>query len=213
MTDRVDVRLKSPFTAVVTGPTSSGKTRLLLRLIESSDSVCTQPPIEIIYCYGEWQPNFETINNVTFHEGMIDIDKEIPSDARPRWVIIDDLMNEISSQTSIDNLFTKGSHHKNISVFFVTQNPFKKEHRTMSLNAHYYFWFKNPRDKLSVVNFTKQAFPGIASKVLDVYTKATTQPWSYLLFDLRQETDDKHRLIGDYASEEKPMKIYDVTSS
>jgi hypothetical protein len=83
----------------------------------------------------------------------------------------------------------------------------------MSLNAHYYFWFKNPRDKLSVVNFTKQAFPGIASKVLDVYTKATTQPWSYLLFDLRQETDDKHRLIGDYASEEKPMKIYDVTSS
>jgi hypothetical protein len=212
MTGRVDVRLKSPFTAVVTGPTGSGKTRLLLRLINSSDSVCTQPPIDIIYCYGEWQPSFESIENVTFYDGMIDIDKEIPSDGRPRWIIIDDLMSELDAQIPIENLFTKGSHHKNISLFFVTQNPFKKEHRTMSLNAHYYFWFKNPRDKLSVVNFTKQAFPGKASKVLDIYTKATSEPWTYLLFDLRQETNDNHRLIGNYASEDKPMIVYDIAS-
>jgi hypothetical protein len=46
---------------------------------------------------------------------MIDIDKEIPSDGRPRWIIIDDLMSELDAQIPIENLFTKGSHHKNIS--------------------------------------------------------------------------------------------------
>jgi energy-coupling factor transporter ATP-binding protein EcfA2 len=213
MLERVDVMLKSPFTTVVTGPTGSGKTRLLVRLIKSAKTVGTQPPVDITYCYGEWQSSFELVDNVTFHEGLIDVNNEIPNDNQPRWIIIDDLMNEAGGRSTTDNLFTKGSHHKNVSVFFVTQNPFKKEHRTMSLNAHYYFWFKNPRDKLSVVNFAKQAFPGTSSKVLEVYAQSTSRPWLYLLFDLRQETNDKHHLIGDYASEDRPMRIYDVKST
>jgi hypothetical protein len=207
----VDVRLKSPFTAVVSGPTGSGKTRLLMKLIVSSRWVCTDPPEEIIYCYGEWQDYFETVKGVVFHEGMIDIERAIPNDGRPRWIIIDDLMSEVGGTKETNNLFTKGSHHRNFSVFFITQNAFKKEHRTMSLNAQYYFWFKNPRDNLSIVNFAKQAFPGNTRAVVDAYKQATREPWTFLLMDLRQETDDRARLLGNYASENKPMVVYDVT--
>jgi hypothetical protein len=47
------------------------------------------------------------------------------------------------------SLFTKKSHHRNISVMYIEQNLFHKgkNHRTISLNAHYMVLFKNPRDE------------------------------------------------------------------
>ena len=52
---------------------------------------------------------------------------------------------EIADET-VANLFTKGSHHRNVSVVFLAQNllPKNKCARTMSLNAHYIVLFKNP---------------------------------------------------------------------
>ena len=126
----VEIRLKSPFTAIVAGPTGLGKAQLLSSLIANRDHVCHPVPKEIIYCYGIWQQDFE------------DIKEQIPKDGGNPWVVIDDLMDEVNGQT--DELYTKHSHHLNISVFFVVQNLFKKQLRTMSLNTHYLFLFKNP---------------------------------------------------------------------
>jgi len=60
-------------------------------------------------------------------------------------VIIDDLMQETNEMVAY--MFTKGSHHRNISVVFLAQKLFSKNNfaRTMSLNAHYMVLFKNPR--------------------------------------------------------------------
>ena len=68
-----DARLKSPFTALLAGPTRCGKTRLMFELIRNRDKACTQPPIEIVYCYGAWQKEFDKWREeVTFHEGFCD---------------------------------------------------------------------------------------------------------------------------------------------
>ena len=40
----------------------------------------------------------------------------------PVLVIIDDMMRE--ADNTVVDLFTKGCHHRNISVFFITQNIF-----------------------------------------------------------------------------------------
>ena len=52
----------------------------------------------------------------------------------------------------ISSYFTRGSHHKNVSVILVTQNLFhpNKHFRTASLNAQYMIIFKNPRDSLQI---------------------------------------------------------------
>ena len=57
---------------------------------------------------------------------------------KKKLLILDDLMRESSSNVILD-LFTKGSHHKNISVIFITQNVFHKgkAQRDISLNTKY----------------------------------------------------------------------------
>ena len=106
--ERVDMRLKSPFTALIAGPTGSGKTRTMFKLIENKGWVCTEPPVEIHYCYGMWQDAFDTMmDKVIFHEGLIDIEREIASDGKPRWLVIDNLMEEASEKSEVNNFYTK----------------------------------------------------------------------------------------------------------
>ena len=71
----VDVRLKSPFTALIVGPTGSGKMVTTFKLISERENVCTEPPIETHYCYGAWQESFERLSgDVIFHKGLIDVE-------------------------------------------------------------------------------------------------------------------------------------------
>lgn len=207
----IDIRLKSPFTAMLAGPTGSGKTELIKRLIYISQEVSTPPPSEIIYCYGIWQSSFDYISslpNVTFHEGMIDVMQDIPNDGKNRWLILDDMMEEISGKNDTSSLFTKHSHHRNISVFFLVQDLFMKGNKTVSRNSHYFFLFNNPRDKSAIRNFMLQAFPGNLNFTMDAYNNATSKPYGYLFIDLTQSTKDENRLIGNYASENESMQLY-----
>lgn len=194
---------------MVAGPTGSGKTELVKRLIKKAADIGSPPPVEIIYCYDIWQNSFNSIRgHVRFHEGMIDVRRDITNDGRNRWLVIDDLMHEIAGKDDTNSLFTKFSHHMNISVFFIVQNLFKKENRTVSLNSHYFFLFKNPRDGTSVSILARQAFPGRVKFVEEAYEDATKSPHSFLMVDLRQDTSEKARLIGNFASDSSPMVVY-----
>ena len=57
---------------------------------------------------------------------------------QPSLLILDDLLNEAYSE-AVCYLFTKGSHHRNVSVILVTQNLFHhgRKCRDISLNAKY----------------------------------------------------------------------------
>lgn len=173
----MDMRLKAPFTAVVSGPTGSGKTKYMIELIKGAKSVTNDPPVEILYCYGAWQTDFHELEEagVVMHNGLLSED-EIPTDGKPRWIVVDDLMEEVSGDKTMNNLFTKYSHHRNLSVFFLIQDLFKKKNRTLSLNAQYMFLFKNPRDKLLIDNLARQAFPGKVKQVREVYETVTKEP-------------------------------------
>jgi len=149
-------------------------------------------PSKVVYCYGEFQELFRQYPRVTFHHGLPDIDD---FDGRePTLLVIDDLMQE--SNESVANLFTKGSHHRNISVVFLAQNLFPKNKfaRTMSLNAHYMILFKNPRDASQFANLARQMYPKSSQFAVEAYKDATREPYSYLLIDLRPEQDEDLRL-------------------
>ena len=111
-----------------------------------------------------------------------------------RLVIVDDLMSETNDR--VTKLFTKGSHHRSLSVMYIVQNLFgkKKEQRTISLNSNYSVVFKNPRDASQVTHLAKQMYPGKTMYLQEAFKEATSIPHGYLLIDLRQETPDHLRL-------------------
>jgi hypothetical protein len=114
--------------------------------------------------------------------------------AENHLIILDDLMDETGQRVA--SLFTKKSHHRNISVMYIVQNLFHrgKHHRTISLIAHYMVVFKNPRDVSQIMAFAHQMYSQRTKYVLEAYTAATAQPHGYMLIDTKQETPDILRL-------------------
>lgn len=192
----VDMRWKHPFTCLVSGPTGSGKTMWVREFLKYKAVMMDIVPEEVIWYYGSWQSVYDELSEtVTFREGLPGSLDELGDDGKPRLVILDDLMSETDDR--ITKLFTKGSHHRNVSVMYIVQNLFgsKKEHRTISLNAQYMVVFKNPRDVMQVGTLGRQmqGRRGV-SYVQDAFIKATDRPHGYLLFDLRQDTPENLRL-------------------
>ena len=96
-------------------------------------------------------------------------------------------------------LFTKGSHHRKISVILITQNLFHQVRfcRDISLNAKYLVLLKNVRDKNQLMFLARQVYPENSNSLYKAYLHATRKPHSYLLLDLSQDTDDRLRFRTD----------------
>jgi hypothetical protein len=187
---------RHPFTCLVSGPTQCGKTTFTLRLLENIEQLVTPVPTRILWCKGEDQP-LEVPENVELHDGL-QIIEEIDG-SEPTLLILDDLMQEAGNETEVVNLFTKGSHHRNLSVIMLIQNMFHrgKFAHTMSLNTHYMVLFKNPRDAGQIRVLAGQLFPGNTRFLVEAYRQATSRPHGYLLLDFKQDTRDDLRVVSD----------------
>src|SRR5258705_10456123 len=189
------VQFHHPFTCIVAGPTSCGKSVFVENFIKEGSSILSKQFSRIIWCYGEWQQRFiplQSQSGVIFHEGLPDMSG---FDGKTRvLIIIDDLMNEADG--SVGKLFTKGSNHRNLAVIFITQNFFHqgRNSRDMSLNAHYICIFKNPRDRSQISFLARQLYPEDAKFPTQAYGDATTVPHGYILLDLKQQTPDMLRV-------------------
>lgn len=199
----MDLRFIHPFTKVVAGPTSCGKSVYVEKLI-TNGLKCTNVDFdEILWCYSEWHPQIPGLGSkIKYVIGLDNIERE--NHIKSRLLVIDDLMRE--SDSTVVDLFTKGSHHKNTSVVFITQNVFHqgKGQRDISLNAHYMTLFKNPRDAAQIAHLARQIYPSDPKFIQDAYKDATSRPHGYLLFDLKQATPDKCRIRTNVFGEHSP---------
>ena len=111
-------------------------------------------------------------------------------------IVFDDQMIDTCKDKPIVNLFTRGSHHRNLSVIYIVQNLFHqgKGSRSISLNSHYLVLFKNPRDKLQILTLAKQMYPGQTDFFLNQYEEAVKRPFGYPLIDQKTTTQDNCRL-------------------
>ena len=134
------------------------------------------PPVDkIMYCYEEYQRVFNEYPDIVFHEGLPDISQ---FDGHLKiLLILDDLMSETND--SVSNIFTKVSHHRNVSVMYLTQNLFykSKQTRTMSLNAHYIVLFKHPRVAMQVSSLARQMYQGQNKFLAEAFKAATEKPF------------------------------------
>ena len=135
----MDPGWKHPFPALVAGPTCCWKSQFVRRLLESGEDMIEGASENISWCYGIYQPAYDemqrTIPNINFVEGVPSDLESMINPSITNLVVIDDMMHEPSNDPRITSLFTKGSHHRNLSVSFILQNIFHcgKELRDMSL--------------------------------------------------------------------------------
>jgi len=123
-------------------------------------------------------------------------------------LIIDDLMHEADERVS--KIFTRVSHHKNLSVLHLTQNLFygSKQNRTISLNSHYLVVFKNTRDATQISHLASQMYPGKSKFLIEAYRDATSKPFGYLLIDLKPDTEDQLRIRSNIFPDDAATCVY-----
>jgi hypothetical protein len=192
----MDPSWKHPFTAIVAGPTGCGKTIFTFKFIREAKKMINPACDNIVYCYGEYQQIFNNYPYVTFSEGLPDISQF--DGKRSSLLIIDNLL--IETNDVVSNLFTKVSHHRNVSIMYLSQNLFyrSKQNHTMSLNAHYIVLFKNPRDATQVAVLARQMYPGRSQFLVEAFKDATEKPYGYLLIDLKPDTEEKNQCDNKY---------------
>lgn len=195
----MDTRWTHPWTAIVAGPTGAGKTVFIQNFLRHLPFLSDTVFERVIVYYTEWQNAYEQLRrnvvNVVFREGLPQSD-DFQDARRPKLVILDDLMHESSATgQGIVHLFTRGSHHRNLSVFFLTQNLFHqgRNQRDISLNANYIVVFKNPRDRAQIQHLARQVCPENPLFLRDAYRDATAPAHGYLVIDLKQKTPEEFR--------------------
>ena len=161
---------KHPFTMMVAGPTSCGKTTWIKTLLENANTMIVPPPQKIVWVFKRWQPMYtemqRTIPNIQFVEGISTGDDNTSYGS---VYIFDDLMKDATKNDEICELYTEGSHHKNMSVICLLQNLYNKgkEKRTMNLNSQYLLLFKKTRDRQQVAVLARQMYPNKANYFLE----------------------------------------------
>jgi hypothetical protein len=195
-----------PFTCILAGPTQSGKSSWTKKFINDLHIIVHPKIEEVIYCLPGGQPFVNSFPKyVKIHEGVPDIENF--TDCKKRLIVLDDLMS--SAKQNVVDLFTKGSHHFNISVIFIMQNLFSQKpgQRDISLNAHFIVLLKNPREKNQCNYLARQVYPENPRFIQEAFMDATNKEFGYLLFDLTQQTDDLYRFRTNIFSTDFPRNI------
>ena len=119
LNNMTNMTFQHPFSMMVTGPSQSGKTEWTRKLLLSP--LIQPPPERIMWCFRKLQPLYEELQKrITYKEfkhGIRDYlhSPQFINAGTRNLIILDDLMTEAKCDQRIADLFTKGSHHRNLS--------------------------------------------------------------------------------------------------
>ena len=166
--DDNDLKFLTPCSICVSGPSQSGKSQWILRLIKHRIHLFSSNFHQIIYCVPEnlsLTPNkiFEEIKTsypaAQLHSGLPDITKlGLNFDTTSKLLIIDDLMTEFLNSYQMVKLLSVEVHHCNITTIFTLHNLFapSKFGRTLTRNVNYKVLFANRLDLKEMRNVSLQ---------------------------------------------------------
>ena len=188
--------LENNSNCIIQGCSSSGKTRLCARILTHAEQIFPTPPTLIIFCYKTWQGIYDELQSKlpSIHflpclPGEEEL-KSLTSNHNHSVIVADDMLTEISSSPFCSDLFTRISHHYNITSILIMQNATVagKFASNLAKNCHYSFLMRSPRDQYSVRNLGLQL--GDYRNLMEAYKDATKEPFSYLLISSHPKSGD-----------------------
>ena len=151
--DGADPRLQLPNHALIVGMSMSGKTRLVIRLLQEI-TLFNPKPTRVIFAYDQYQDIYADVQRLLQSQGIqmilkqgsnfkLDDFEKVPGQT---LLIIDDATEETSSSNEIAKLFTNG-RHKNLSVWLIWHTLYSKHpaSRLMMQNVSYVFLLPSVR--------------------------------------------------------------------
>ena len=179
-----------------------------------NDGKCAQ---NVVFFYNQWQDLYtafkaeKVVKHWINEPPTIDVVTDLChpyKDNGGSIIIVDDFQNRLGAD--VQEMFTTLSHHLNFVIILLVQNIFPKNRhfRDISLNAKYVIVFKSPRDQMQIRSFAKQIEPGNTNYIVQSFAEATKKPYSYLFFDLHQETKDILRIRSNILQKEFPIRIW-----
>jgi len=201
-------KIETPFRMIIAGPSMSGKSVFISKLIKENEKQFEKPPREIYYCYRIWQTIYDKIKEEMPYVHFIQNFEILENLKSNSFVIFDNLATHMEKYSEkLLDLWTLESHHMNISVILVLHNLFQqtKSIRTISLNTNIFVLFRQARDQSSITTLGKQMFPGNARYLLDSYKMATDKPFGYLFINLNSK--DRNLMLTSNIFE-KEAKVY-----
>lgn len=179
---------------IIFGQTGAGKTQFILRIIK--ERLIHPFPENIFYMYGVRQDFMERQPEIKFIKGL-QFDKI--DNSKPSVLIIDDLI--LDTNKDVASAFIMGSHHKQISLFFITQNLFPNcdTFRLMSANCHYLVLFHNQRNFRQVHTLARQIFVGKdLHRILNAYKRSSEKARGFILLSFSPLLPKELTVITDF---------------
>ena len=184
---------------IIFGQTVAGKTYFMLEVIRQK--LIHPFPKNIYYMYNieqdfmyRWNETEE--QKITFIQGL---GVEQMNTSEPSLLVIDDLL--LSTNKEVLEMFILGSHHKQISLFYLTQNLFPNcnMNRTMSNNAHYYVLFHNQRNFRQIHTLAHQIYVGRdVQRITNAYKRASKQERGFVVLSFAQGLPEEITVVTDW---------------
>lgn len=195
--DENDLKFQIPCSICVSGPSQSGKTQWILKLIQNRQKLFSGDFFELYFCIPEQlslspNPIFQEIRKVfpsaQLHLGLPDITKlNLNFDQTPKLIVIDDLMTEFLASYQMVKLLSVEVHHCNITTIFTLHNLFapSKFGRTITRNINYKVLFSNRLDIKEIRNVSLQISnqPNFLKSCFEFLSKEFPSEPPYILID------------------------------
>lgn len=163
-------------------------------------------PSKLYMIYSEDQPIYDEIRKLTnfktieFIKGSKDVLESYNFEGISDCIlVIDDLMSEIVNDKRINNVFTKFSHHRNISVITLLQNLFPRgtHSKDIRLNLHYCIIMKSFTLEEQVNTIGYLTFRKTPKFLSSAYEKATVDDYSFLVLVQHPKQERQFRVLSD----------------
>lgn len=217
-----DIRFKCPFNMNVIGPTMTGKTEFVIKLLNHQE-ILLEKPVKNVYWFTPTQapPNSLINNNIDLHVYHDEMPWEvhIPNDITThKIVVIDDYSCELADSKELTKFYTKWTHHSNVSIIQMSQNLFMdgKGSRTRSLNLSYLVLMRQTRDMKQIRTLARQMANDSKeyNAIIDAYQSAmNTGPYSYLVISFHPRDHPKLKLRSNIFNEDNtPSSVYVINN-
>ena len=109
----------------------------------------------------------------------------------PTVIILDDVMSSINNSKKLEELFTRGVHHRKVSVILTLQNLFYQGSvmKTLRDNSMYIALTRHIQDVSKLDTFARQLERKNSNYFKNSYDDAVSEKYGYLFCDLHPHSD------------------------